>query len=95
MSGNREARKANMAAYVKAATLEGKAVTVREISKAIGLKKSPYLDALLAELVEWGILYYEMGMTTNDLPIRFYSATHHEYFEFMEELIDSYREDYR
>jgi len=94
VSSNREARKAQIAAYVKAATLEGKTVTVREIVKALGLKKSPYIDGLLGELVDWGIVYYEMGLTDNGLPIRFYSATHHEYFEFLGDLIEQYREGY-
>lgn len=94
MTVTRDARKAQITACVYAANRTGKRLTAREIATGIGIKKTPYLEELLNNLLDWGILHCDTGATHNGLSVRLYSVTDHPYVQTLGTLPDAYIEDY-
>lgn len=51
---------------------QGRGIPARLIFKWIGLKRTPYSEGLLREMVEAGVVCYEMDNLSNGLPVRLY-----------------------
>lgn len=73
MANIRETRKDQI--YNLLVTGAGEGMTAREIGDTIGLKKTPYLIALLNELEHEGYVQIFEGTTPNGLPVFLYYST--------------------